>query len=78
MSILLTIRSQSFVSYGRHSKSINTEVSGCGQCRSRLTLVNSPRLKKDGTPHKENRYQIFVKVSGCDVMRVIVCDVFRT
>ncbi|KAJ3033610.1 hypothetical protein HDV00_006036 [Rhizophlyctis rosea] len=47
--------------YGRHSKSINTQMSGCGQCRSRLALVDSPRVKKDGTPYKENRYNVFVK-----------------
>ncbi|KAJ3057163.1 hypothetical protein HK097_011168 [Rhizophlyctis rosea] len=48
-------------SYGRHSRSINTDQSGCGKCKSRLTLVEPARVKKDGTPYKENRYNLFVK-----------------
>jgi hypothetical protein len=48
--------------YGRHSKSIDTEKSGCGRCRGRLKL--QPRLKVDGTPAKPRAasgFSLYVK-----------------
>ncbi|KAJ3299594.1 3-phosphoinositide dependent protein kinase-1 [Borealophlyctis nickersoniae] len=48
--------------YGRHSKSINTDESGCGICRSKLKLLEPERVRKDGTPYKENRYVAFIKI----------------
>ncbi|KAJ3126566.1 hypothetical protein HK098_007395 [Nowakowskiella sp. JEL0407] len=45
--------------YGRHSKSIDIDTKVCGKCSSRLELPE--RVKKDGTPIKQNGWQVFVK-----------------
>ncbi|KAI9011343.1 SprT-like family-domain-containing protein [Gaertneriomyces semiglobifer] len=47
--------------YGRHSKSIDVQKMGCGHCRCPLELLESTKLKKDGTPFKVNPYSAFVK-----------------
>ncbi|TPX67759.1 hypothetical protein SpCBS45565_g03543 [Spizellomyces sp. 'palustris'] len=47
--------------YGRHSKSINVQTHGCGRCGGRLILLKPERIRKDGTPYKENRFTAFVK-----------------
>ncbi|KND01381.1 uncharacterized protein SPPG_03193 [Spizellomyces punctatus DAOM BR117] len=49
--------------YGRHSKSINVQTHGCGRCGGRLILLKPERIRKDGTPYKENRFTAFVKES---------------
>ncbi|KAL1922550.1 uncharacterized protein VTP21DRAFT_10089 [Calcarisporiella thermophila] len=48
--------------YGRHSKSIDTSMHGCGVCHGKLRFME--RLKKDGTPYKArqpNAFQQYMK-----------------